>query len=93
MSCGSCRALAANSSWTVLSETTLAGLIGGQNVRERMEFGNCHQFNPRWQFLFDIIKILFYHSVKDLLESKKPLLFEYCLRPSLLNQESVKSVK
>lgn len=61
---------------TVLSETALAGLIGGQNVRERMEFGNCHQFNPRWQFLFDIIKILFYHSVKDLLESKKSLLFE-----------------
>lgn len=30
----------------VLPEATLAGLIGGQDVRERMKFGNCHQFNP-----------------------------------------------
>ena len=36
---------------TILPETVLPGIICGQYVTGRVEFGNCHQFDPWRQFL------------------------------------------
>ena len=44
-----------------LSEAQLPGPCSFNDGFEGVEFGNCHQLDVGWQFLLDVMEILFYH--------------------------------